>query len=216
MPPAASQRNGKSSWAKSSEALVTDTIMLTKDGVRAQVPFPVRALRHADRTCIWLGRVVLGISSLCLIVAAIVGAVDVVSTAFFKRPVPLTVELSSYLLPLIVFGTLAYAQQRREHVAVDLVTNRLAKAVQGALQTLALVAGLAVFSLLAWRSGVLFLDSFERGETASAAYAFSVWPFKLAAFVALTVAALEFLRQLAWTLAGTPWQAPDEAKGVHE
>jgi TRAP-type C4-dicarboxylate transport system permease small subunit len=156
-------------------------------------------------------------AGVCLVVASVVGAVDVLGTALFHWPLPLTVELSSYLLPLIVFGALAHAQQRHEHVAVDLVTQSLPGKLQAVLRFIGLLAGLALFALLAWRSGVLFLDSFGRGETASAVYAFSVWPFKLAVFVALMVAALEFLRQIAWTLAGREWKPePGDTKEFHE
>lgn len=176
-----------------------------------------RTLLGADRLCIQLGKVGLIMASLCLVAAAVVGAVDVIATAFFNRPLPLTVELSSYLLPLIVFGGLAHAQQRLAHVAVDLVTQSLPGKLQAMLRFVGLVGGLALFVLLAWRSGVLFVDSFRRGETASAVYAFSVWPFKLGVFVALVAAALEFLRQLAWTLAGREWTPePSGSKEFHE
>ncbi|HZY16368.1 MAG TPA: TRAP transporter small permease [Ramlibacter sp.] len=176
-----------------------------------------RTLLGADRLCLWLGKIALVMSGVCLIIASMVGAVDVLATAFFHLPLPLTVELSSYLLPLIVFGALAHAQQRHEHVSVDLVTQSLPQKLQAMLRFVGLVGGLALFVLLAWRSGALFLDSFEEGETASAVYAFTVWPFKLAVFVALVVVALEFLRQIAWTLAGREWiPEPSGTKEFHE
>jgi TRAP-type C4-dicarboxylate transport system permease small subunit len=190
-----------------------DSIMLREKGV----PAPISLLLGADRLCLWLGKVALGMAGLCLVITAGIGAVDVLATAIFNRPLPLTVELSSYLLPLIVFGALAHAQQRHEHVSVDLVTQSLPGKLQALLRFFALLAGLALFVLLAWRSGVLFLSSFGRGETASAVYAFSVWPFKLVVFVALVVVALEFLRQIAWTLAGREWKPePGGSKEFHE
>ena len=176
-----------------------------------------RTLLGADQLCLWMGKMVLGMAGLCLVVTSLVGAVDVLATALFHWPLPLTVELSSYLLPLIVFGALAHAQQRHEHVSVDLVTQSLPGKLQAVLRFLGLLGGLALFVLLAWRSGALFIDSFERGETASAVYPFSVWPFKLAVLVALVVAALEFLRQIAWTLAGREWiPEPGGSKEFHE
>lgn len=191
--------------------------MLREKAAPAPLPLVHRTLLGADRLCLWLGKMALGMAGVCLVVASVVGAVDVLGTALFHRPLPLTVELSSYLLPLIVFGALAHAQQRHEHVAVDLVTQSLPARLQAVLRFVALLAGLALFALLAWRSGVLFIDSFGRGETASAVYAFSVWPFKLAVFVALAVAALEFLRQIAWTLAGREWKPkPGDSKEFHE
>jgi TRAP-type C4-dicarboxylate transport system permease small subunit len=194
-----------------------DSIMLREK--EAQAPFSLlhRVLAGADRLCLWLGKAALAMAGLSLIVTAAVGAVDVLATAFLHRPLPLTVELSSYLLPLMVFGALAHAQQRHEHVAVDLVTQSLPHRLQAVLRFVALLAGLALFGLLAWRSGVLFLDSFDRGETASAVYAFSVWPFKLAVFIALLVVVLEFLRQVAWSLAGREWKPePSGSKEFHE
>jgi TRAP-type C4-dicarboxylate transport system permease small subunit len=185
----------------------------------APAPLPAlhRTLLGIDRLCLLLGRIALGMSGVGLVIVSIIGAVDVLSTALFHYPLPLTVELSSYMLPLIVFGALAHAQQRHEHVAVDLVTQSLPGKIQTVLRFVALLAGLALFALLAWRSGVLFDDSFGRGETASAVYAFSVWPFKLAVFIALVVVALEFLRQIAWTLVGREWKPePGASKEFHE
>lgn len=192
---------------------------MPREKVAPAAPLSVlhRSLLGADELCLWLGKIALGMAGLCLVVTSVVGAVDVLATALFHWPLPLTVELSSYLLPLIVFGALAHAQQRHEHVSVDLVTQSLPGKLQAALRFIGLLGGLALFVLLAWRSGALFIDSFERGETASAVYAFSVWPFKLAVFVALVVVALEFLRQIAWTLAGREWiPVPNGTKEFHE
>lgn len=191
--------------------------MLRENVAPAPLSLLHRTLLGADRLCLWLGKVALVMAGVCLVVASVVGAVDVLATAFLNQPLPLTVELSSYLLPLIVFGALAHAQQRHEHVSVDLVTQSLPGKLQAMLRFVGLVGGLALFVLLAWRSGVLFVDSFGRGETASAVYAFSVWPFKLGVFVALVVVALEFLRQIAWTLAGREWiPEPSGSKEFHE
>jgi len=148
------------------------------------------------------------VAAASMILVAIVGAVDVVSTAFFRAPLPLSVELSSYFMSLMIFGAMALAQRRQEHVAVDLVVRLLPTGVRRALATLSLALGTAVFVVLTWRSLVLALDSVEMHETAAAAYAFPVWPFKVAVTILLCAATLEFLRQLIWSLAGRDWIPP--------
>lgn len=163
---------------------------------------------RVDKACGLMSLVSMAIAAVATLVVASIGAVDVVSTALFRAPLPLNVELSSYLMSLMIFGALALAQRQHEHVAVDLVTKFLPQGIQRWLRVLGLAFGLAVFALLAWRSYALAVDSVGMQETAAAVYPFPVWPFKIGVTVLLGVATCEFLRQFVRALVGHEW-VPD-------
>ena len=59
-----------------------------------------------------LGLLLLG--SVGMIVSMLLGVADVVGTSFLGTPVPGTLEVTESTMVLIVFGALAYAQERRQ------------------------------------------------------------------------------------------------------
>lgn len=147
----------------------------------------------------------IAVSAGCILIVGVLGSADIVTTMFLSRPIPITVEFSSYMMAFIVFGAFAYAQQRYEHVAIDVLVNALPAQARYVCRFLSLLAGLLVFILLTWRSWALFVDSFAMSETAAASIPFMVWPFKLGAFLFLVLGTLEFARQVAWSLCGKEW-----------
>ena len=164
------------------------------------------AVAKADRWCLALETWGIAVSAVCLLIVGVLGSVDILTTTILSKPIPMTVEISSYMMALIVFGTFAYAQQRHEHVAIDVLVNLLPAPLRYVCQLLSLIAGLLVFSVLAWRSWALFVDSYAISETATASIPFVVWPFKLGAFLFLVLGTLEFARQVAWSLCGSEWK----------
>ncbi len=49
---------------------------------------------------------------------------DVLGRAIFNKPLPGTLELSEYMLSIIILLGAAYTQQVKGHVAVDFLTSR--------------------------------------------------------------------------------------------
>ena len=65
------------------------------------------------------GLVLLG--SVGMIVSMLLGVADVVGTKFLDWPVPGTLEITESTMVLIVFGALAYTQERRGHIRVEIL-----------------------------------------------------------------------------------------------
>ncbi len=48
---------------------------------------------------------------------------DVITRSFFNKPIPGTLELSEYMLSIIILLGAAYTQQVKGHVGVDFLTK---------------------------------------------------------------------------------------------
>ncbi len=79
-----------------------------------------------DRAIGWLCRVGAGLAALLLLASLGLVGYSVVMRYFMNRPIPWVDELVGYLLVGLVMLAAADALRRGEHIAVDLVTSRLA------------------------------------------------------------------------------------------
>src|SRR5690606_6332007 len=77
-----------------------------------------QALGWALRVSAWIGWIALGLMM-------IVGTVDIIGTAFFRRPVLGAFEMSESALAVVMFLGLIHVQARRSHIVVDLAIARL-------------------------------------------------------------------------------------------
>ena len=80
-----------------------------------------------------LSRVALGLlllGTVGMIASMLIGVADVVGTKFFDWPVPGTLEFTESTMVLVVFGALAYAQERRAHIRVELLYGHVGPARQ--------------------------------------------------------------------------------------
>lgn len=145
------------------------------------------------------------ISSVTLVLLALIGTVDVIGTWLLNAPVPAAREISSELLSILIFFAFGYAQLKREHVAVDLIYVRFPSRLRALVDGLALVIGLVLFATMTWRFTLSALDSFAIKETAAALVTYPIFPFKAAVAIASLVATLEYLNQLV-LLATTPYR----------
>ena len=150
---------------------------------------------------------IMGIGVACgsILIVAALGGLNVVLSMVFHAPLPVVAELNSYLLSLIIFGAFALTARRQEHVSVDLVVGAMPTWIKFPLRLFSLITATAVYGLLAWRSCILSANSISINEIASAAYAFPVWPFKVAVSFLLIIATCEMLRQLLRALVGREW-----------
>ena len=115
----------------------------------------------------WLSRVALGLlllGTVGMIASMLIGVADVVGTKFLDRPVLGTLEFTESTMVLIVFGALAYAQERRAHIRVELLYGFV-----GARQVVhgdgrAQIVALIFFGLVAWQGFGELLYSWEMKE----------------------------------------------------
>ena len=113
----------------------------------ARAPLPVMVLDRVSAAVGWLG---VAVSALCLLASLGLVAYGVAMRYLANRPVPWTDELVGYLLVAIVMLAAADALRRGEHIAVDVLTERLGErgkrltAAFGLVSVLAAAAALVV------------------------------------------------------------------------
>lgn len=152
------------------------------------------------------------VSCCVILVMALYGSVDVLSTFLLGRPVPLARELSEVLLAVAIFSAMATALREDRNVVVDLFIGRASLALRRLARGAALLVGGAVFALLAWRAIVMAGDSYVEHEVAMALIRFPIWPAKALVAATIVVTLAEYVRQFVRLLLGDPLpqaHAPD-------
>lgn len=126
-----------------------------------------------------------------LFLMMVLGAIDILGTKLFDRPLQGTFEATEALMVLTVFLSLAHVQARREHIAVDLIVTRLGRGTHRAFELVARFLTVGVFALIAWQGWVLGSSSFQVREYASGIVQFPVYPSKLALALGATLMLLQ-------------------------
>ena len=117
---------------------------------------------------------------------------DVIGRAVWARPVPGSVELSSYILNVFILLGVAYTQQVKGHVQVTMLTGRLPFGARRFLEVLTTLLSLFIIALLAWQGWVVGME-----ETAvSDMLRIPQQPFKLLVGVSAFFLSLELVIDL--------------------
>lgn len=95
------------------------------------------------------------ISMFMLIPMMFLTTIDVIGRAIFARPVPGAVELSEYMLAVVILLGLAYTQQVKGHPRVTLVISRFPVLLQQILEILMALLGMFIIYILVWQGWVL-------------------------------------------------------------
>lgn len=104
---------------------------------------------------------------------------DVVGRKFFDAPISGTFELTTFMLALVVFFSIAYTQVRKGHISIDVVVSRFSKRAQAVIDSITYFLSLGLFSLVTWQSAVHANRLFE-GHNVSGVLSWPVYPFVIA------------------------------------
>jgi TRAP-type mannitol/chloroaromatic compound transport system permease small subunit len=137
-----------------------------------------------------VGMVLLG--SVGMMVSMLICVADVVGTNFFGWPVPGTLEITESTMVLIVFGALAYTQQKRGHIRVELLHGYMSPRMKSFMDAVTHALAFVFFVLLGWQSVGELIYSWEIRESTMGTIRFPLYParFLLAAGTALLIAQL--------------------------
>lgn len=100
---------------------------------------------------------------------------DVLSRAFFNKPIPGTLELSEYMLSIIILLGAAYTQQVKGHVGVDFLTRRFSEKTRGIIGMITTLASLFIITIMIWQG---FIEGIHE-KTVSDMLRVPQWPFRL-------------------------------------
>jgi TRAP-type mannitol/chloroaromatic compound transport system permease small subunit len=127
----------------------------------------------------WLGRLALWLlllGTVGMISAMLVGVADVVGTEFFGRPLLGTLEFTESTMVLVVFGALAYAQERRAHIRVELLYSHVGPRGKSFMEAVTHIVAFLFFALMAWQGYVELVYSWEIMESTMGSVRFPLYP----------------------------------------
>lgn len=138
-----------------------------------------------------LSRVALGLlllGTVGMIASMLIGVADVVGTKFFDWPVPGTLEFTESTMVLVVFGALAYAQERRAHIRVELLYSYAGPRGKSFMEAVTHIVAFIFFALVAWQGLSELRYSWELKEATMGTVRFPLYPARF--FLLLGVALL--------------------------
>ena len=127
----------------------------------------------------WLARLALWLllfGTLGMLAAMLVGVADVVGTEFFGRPVLGTLEFTESTMVLVVFGALAYAQERRAHIRVELLYSHVGPRGKSFMEAVTHIVAFLFFALMGWQGYAELLYSWEIMESTMGSVRFPLYP----------------------------------------
>jgi TRAP-type mannitol/chloroaromatic compound transport system permease small subunit len=147
-----------------------------------------------------------------MIVSMLLGVADVVGTRFLDYPVPGTLEVTESTMVLIVFGALAYTQERRGHIRVELLYGHCGPRGKSFMELVTHVVAFAFFAVVFWQGLGELRYSWEIREATMGTVRFPLYParFLLVLGVALLLVrlAIDVVGDLGRLWRGEPPPAP--------
>jgi len=147
-----------------------------------------------------------------MLVSMVLGVADVVGTKFLDYPVPGTLEVTESTMVLIVFGALAYTQERRGHIRVELLYGHAGPRGKSFMEAVTHVVAFTFFALLAWQGVGELRYSWEIREATMGTVRFPLYPARfllvLGAVLLLLRLALDIVGDLGRVWRGEPPPAP--------
>jgi TRAP-type C4-dicarboxylate transport system permease small subunit len=128
---------------------------------------PSNIFGHISRAVVLLGKVLATTAGAIILALVIVTVVSVVMRYFFRSPITWVYELSESALLLGGCLSWAYAQQKKQHVAVDFIVTRFPKKAQNILAVVDLIVFLLFCGILIWSSLSLGLTWSSRGVSSA-------------------------------------------------
>lgn len=129
------------------------------------------AVRKVSRINFYIG-------SGLLFVIMILVTIDVTGRFFFHSPLLGALEITEFLLAGAVLLGLAYTQDLRGNVDLELFYARFSKPTQRFSDILAYLIGICLFAIVTWEGGINALEGWEK-NLASDVLRIPAWPFLL-------------------------------------
>jgi TRAP-type C4-dicarboxylate transport system permease small subunit len=119
-----------------------------------------------------------------------------VALRIFRVPVGGTYEVVSFLGAIVTAGALGYTQKRKDHIVVDILSDRFPDPVKRFADRISHVLMLVLFSIVSWQTlvyGKRLAATGELSETLKIAY----YPFVFVVSIGFAVLSLTILLDLA-------------------
>jgi len=150
-----------------------------------------RIITYLSRFCMLVG----GVALLLLVLLA----TGNVTLRLFHLPFAGTYEIVSFLGALVTAGALAHTQRRKDHIMVDILTDRFPPLVKRFLDAVSDALAAILFGIASWQVynwGDKLRESGELSETLQLRY----YPFVYGVAAGFALLTLVLLMQMLWAI----------------
>lgn len=127
------------------------------------------------------------LAALCVVLMMFATGADVVQRGLTGRSLAGVQEVTESLIVAVVWLGFAWAQMTREHVSVNLMTQRLGRRAAAVARLAGQGFVLVLASWMTWRTGVSAWESFVTGEVRFGLLQVPMWPARAAIPLGLIV-----------------------------
>jgi len=137
----------------------------------------------------------------CVALFAMMGltVIDVVGRYAFNSPILGAFEITSFLVSILVFSFLGYAQSQKAHVTVDILVNTFSQKAQFLVKLFNYAVGLFIMILISWKGFEKAIESMETGDSPMN-LSVPIHPFVFFLAFGCSIMCLEFLRDILRTI----------------
>ena len=121
-------------------------------------------MEHSRRVVRRLAGVWVNVATLMLLAMFAINCIDIVGSKVFNVPFPGVVELTGYLMAMLIPAAAGIVLLEGQHVRIEIVTAKLPPAVTDMMDRAIALGLFLLISLLAWRMLAYGLDRHRTGE----------------------------------------------------
>jgi TRAP-type C4-dicarboxylate transport system permease small subunit len=104
--------------------------------------------------------------------------VDVVLRYVFNAPLPEMFQLTEFMMVGVVYLGIAYVQQLKDHIKIEIATQWIPRKGQDALDLFGCAVGLFIFGLITWQTGRQAWEAWDTQDYTMGIVQFPLWPAK--------------------------------------
>jgi tripartite ATP-independent transporter DctM subunit len=119
-----------------------------------------------------------GFAAVVITFMMLLSTLDVALRYLFNSPLPGAYALCEMLMVCTVYPAAAYVQQKKGHVRVDIIIDRVRGAARTTFELATLYLALVSFALVGWQSGALAWEAWVTGDYDMGLVAYPFWPAK--------------------------------------
>jgi len=140
-------------------------------GRNSQAPYLFWGLvqmKYLERLNVFLNSVLLFLGSIAVLLLMSIATVNVVLRYPFKMPWRGAYEVVGFLGAIVIAFALGYTQKRKDHIVVDILTEKFPKKVNRVLDGISYFFTMIFFSIVSWQVfvwGTKIMKSREVSET---------------------------------------------------
>jgi TRAP-type C4-dicarboxylate transport system permease small subunit len=135
-----------------------------------------QAVHSLERVVSLISRAINSVAAGILVAMMLLAAMDVLLRYIFNRPISGSLELTEYMMVIVVAFGLAHCAAQKGHVRVELLLSRLPSRGQAVVNTITYLFSLGLFSLITWQS-ILYISVIFGTERISAVLHIPAFPF---------------------------------------